>query len=82
MRLESPLSRPKFLINCGLTTTFCSRRSRSSQPRAVSQTRPHTDARCPNEHSLNTNLFELEERLDSTRRVYEVNGCQVVEVGG
>ncbi|MBT2442807.1 hypothetical protein J7E93_22390 [Streptomyces sp. ISL-36] len=31
---------------------------------------------------LEQRVKELEEQLDSTRRVYEVNGCQVVEVGG
>ncbi|MEU9200860.1 hypothetical protein [Streptomyces sp. NPDC048332] len=31
---------------------------------------------------LEQRVKELEEQLDSTRRVHEVNGCQVVEVGG
>ncbi|MEU9608690.1 hypothetical protein [Streptomyces sp. NPDC048057] len=31
---------------------------------------------------LERRVKELEEQLDSTRRVYEANGCQVVEVGG
>ncbi|MFJ8000834.1 hypothetical protein ACIQ7D_27510 [Streptomyces sp. NPDC096310] len=31
---------------------------------------------------LEQRIIEPEEQLDSTRRVHEVNGCQLVEVGG